>query len=297
MPIRTPSSRSSTSRRAASSTKPRDETRLETLLRRDRAILLAALAAIVLLACVYLIGFGAMPAGSEGQAMGAKMAGSGSAHPRSIAAAVAPWSAADFLVMLLMWTAMMLGMMTPSAAPMILLYARVGRQAAGSASPLAPAGWFAGGYLLAWTGFAAVATTLQWLLERAMLLTPTMAAASPALGGALLIAAGIYQWTPLKDSCLRQCRAPFQFIQRHGGFQRDRRGALILGLRHGAYCIGCCWGLMLLLFAGGVMNLLWIAALAVLVLAEKSLRVGRKLGRGAGVVLIAAGLAVAAGAF
>ncbi len=194
-------------------------------------------------------------------------------------------------MMLLMWSVMKVGMMLPSVAPMILIYARVARHASSRQSPFAPVGWFALGYGLAWTGFAIFATLLQWGLESAVLLTPLMVTASPLLGGALLVAAGLYQWSPLKTACLSQCQSPLLFIQRHGGFRGDHRAALALGLRHGIYCIGCCWALMLLLFVGGVMNLLWIAAIGAFVLVEK-LVPGRLVQRVTGLALIAAGAAL-----
>jgi predicted metal-binding membrane protein len=184
---------------------------------------------------------------------------------------------------------MMIGMMTPSAAPMILLYARVGRQAAQQGQPLAASAYFSAGYLVAWIGFALAASLAQWALERSALLSPMMEGASDVFGGAVLIGAGLYQWTPLKDACLRQCQAPWLFIQRHGGFRRDARGALAFGLRHGGYCIGCCWALMALLFVGGVMNVLWIAAIAILVLVEKIVPAGRMISRTAGAVFFAGG--------
>lgn len=271
---------------------------LEAVLRRDRAIVAAALAAIAGLAWFYLIEIGSAmaepvalpgmgPSGMADMAMAAP-------HVRSrgdaLTPALVPWSAHEFLLMFLMWAVMMAGMMTPSVAPMMLIYARVARQAQTRQMPFASTGWFALGYLLAWTGFAALATILQWTLEQAALLTPMMATASPSFGGALLIIAGIYQWTPLKEACLGQCQSPLLFIQNHGGFRGQWRSTLTLGLRHGAFCIGCCWGLMLLLFLGGVMNLLWIAGLAALVLIEKLVTRGRILARIVGIVFVAAGL-------
>jgi predicted metal-binding membrane protein len=191
--------------------------------------------------------------------------------------------------MFAMWTVMMFGMMAPSVAPMILIYARVGRQALTDGKPFAAAAWFAGGYLLAWTGFSLAATSAQWALERATLLTPMMVSASKILDGVVLIVAGLYQWTPLKEVCLSHCQAPLTFILRHGGFRSDGSGALTLGLRHGLYCIGCCWALMALLFVGGVMNLFWIAALAILVLLEKVIPSGQIIARFAGLTFIAGG--------
>jgi predicted metal-binding membrane protein len=172
---------------------------------------------------------------------------------------------------------------------MILMYARVGRQGKAEGKPFAATGWFAAGYFLAWIGFSLVATLVQWAIERATLLDSRMASASSVLGGIVLIAAGVYQWTPLKDVCLAQCQTPFQFLIRHGGFRSDLKGCLGLGLRHGGYCVGCCWVLMALLFVGGVMNVLWIALLALLVLLEKLTPFGRWVARAAGVACIAAG--------
>jgi predicted metal-binding membrane protein len=194
--------------------------------------------------------------------------------------------------MLTMWWVMMVGMMIPAAAPMILIYARVARQARGRGTPFAPSAWFALGYFVAWLGFALAATALQWSLERALLLTPMTASLTPRVGGALLIAAGLYQWTPLKDACLAYCQSPLRFIQRYG-FRGERGGAVGLGLRHGAYCIGCCWALMILLFVGGVMNLLWIAGIAALVLAEKIIAI-RFIRHASGLALVAAGAALLA---
>ena len=244
---------------------------LEAVLRRDRAIVIGALAALAILAWLYLASLAAMPA-MEG-----------------MAPAVAQRTAKDALATLAMWAVMMVGMMAPSVAPMILIYARVARQAESRGTPFAAAGWFALGYFLAWIGFAAAATALQYGLERTLLVSPMVAAATPWFGGALLVAAGIYQWTPLKNACLTLCQSPLQFIQRHGGFRGARGGSIALGLRHGLYCIGCCWALMLLLFVGGVMNLLWIAAIGALVLAEK-LVPGRLFQRLVGIALIAAGV-------
>jgi predicted metal-binding membrane protein len=184
-----------------------------------------------------------------------------------------------------MWAVMMVGMMTPSAAPLVLLYARVGRLVASEKPPFVASGWFAGGYLLTWVGFSFIATTAQWALERTGWLSPTMASVSNAFGGVILIAAGLYQWTPFKDACLSQCQAPLEFIQRHGGFRADARGSVALGVRHGAYCVGCCWILMALLFVVGVMNVLWIALLMVFVLLEKMLPTGRLISRISGQVL------------
>ena len=156
--------------------------------------------------------------------------------------------------------------------------------------PFAASGWFVAGYLLSWTGFSLTATTAQWGLEQAALLAPMTMAADHLLGAILLILAGLYQWTPLKGACLTQCQAPLVFIQCHGGFRREPAGSVRLGARHGLYCIGCCWALMALLFVGGVMNVLWIAAIAIFVLLEKVTPSGRVLSRVVGAAAIGAGV-------
>jgi predicted metal-binding membrane protein len=206
-----------------------------------------------------------------------------------MAPASAPWGAIEFAFVFVMWAVMMIGMMAPSVAPMILMYARVGRQGKVDGKPLVPTGWFAAGYLLAWLGFSLAATLAQWMVERAALLDSRMASASNVLGGIVLIAAGVYQWSPLKDACLAQCQSPLGFLMRHGGFRGDLPGCLLLGLRHGAYCVGCCWVLMLLLFVAGVMNVLWIALLALLVLLEKLTPFGVRIARAAGIICLATG--------
>src|SRR5262245_30922044 len=154
----------------------------------------------------------------------------------------------------LMWSVMMVAMM------MVLFYARVGRKAAIDAEPFTPTGLFAVGYLLVWFGFALAATGAHSALERDALLTTSMGGTSNIVGSILLIMAGLYQWSPLKATCLAHCQAPLLFIQGLGGFRRNLLGALEIGVWHGAYCIGCCWVLMTLLFIGGVMNMLWITA-------------------------------------
>jgi len=185
---------------------------------------------------------------------------------------------------------MMIGMMLPSVAPVVLLYAAVVRKSLALAQPLAPAAWFAAGYILSWALFSLIATLAQWALESMALLTPVMAMANRKLGGLLLIGVGAYQWLPLKRACLSNCRAPLAFIQRAGGFQSSIRGSIRLGILHGFYCIGCCWAMMCLLFVGGVMNLLWIAALMMFVLIEKLLPAGRLVATLSGGAAIAAGL-------
>jgi predicted metal-binding membrane protein len=263
-----------------------NDTALEAVLRRDRLVVVGALTVVTALAWSYVLWLSADMDMGGMDMTGFRMipAGMGLMAPAN-----APWKPIEFAFVFAMWAVMMVGMMAPSAAPMVLMYARVGRQAVATGKPFAATGWFAGGYFLAWIGFALAATFLQWLLEREALLDPEMSSASNVFGGVVLIAAGVYQWTPLKDVCLAQCQSPLQFLMRHGGFRDDVSGCLLLGLQHGAYCIGCCWVLMALLFVGGVMNVLWIALLAVLVLFEKLTAFGRWIARLAGCILAGAG--------
>ena len=184
------------------------------------------------------------------------------------------WTAGYFWMMFWMWVVMMVGMMVPSAAPMILIYAAVVRKAQRQGTPIASAGAFTAGYLAMWVAFSFLATVAQWQLDRAAMLSPMMVAKSPHFGAALLLAAGVYQWLPMKDSCLKHCQSPFHFISTH--WQQGTLGAFRMGMEHGIFCIGCCWLLMVLLFLGGVMNLLWVAAITVFVLLEKILPLGTR---------------------
>jgi predicted metal-binding membrane protein len=263
---------------------------LEAVLRRDRLVVATSLGALAALAWAYVLWLTAdMNMGGMNMS-GFRMIPAGL---RMMVPATAPWSAVEFTFVFVMWAVMMVGMMAPSAAPMILMYARAGRQGAIAGKPLAATGWFVTGYLLAWTGFSLVATLVQWVLERKALLDARMASANILLGAVVLIAAGIYQWTPIKGVCLAHCQSPFRFLMSHGGFRSNVRGCLRLGFLHGTYCVGCCWTLMALLFVVGVMNVLWIALLALLVLLEKLTPWGRWVARIAGAVCIAAGTWIA----
>ena len=259
---------------------------LEAVLRRDRLLVAGALGVIAVLAWGYVLWLAADMDMGGMDMTGFRMipAGIGIMLPAN-----EPWRAIEFAFVFLMWAVMMIGMMAPSVAPMILMYARVGRQGSAKGKPLVATGWFAAGYFLTWIGFSLVATLVQWMVERATLLDSRMASASNVFGGLVLIAAGVYQWSPLKDVCLVRCQSPIGFLMRYGGFRSDLPGCLLMGFRHGAYCIGCCWALMALLFVGGVMNVLWIALLALLVLLEKLASFGRWIARAAGVACVTAG--------
>ena len=250
---------------------------IESALRRDRAIVLASVAILASLSWLYLW--------LEADAMDRMMMG---LRPMAMQPSAA--SAATFSLTFLMWAMMMVGMMLPSAAPMTLLYAAMVRKNSERGTAL-PAVWiFAGGYLLVWTAFSLGATVLQVLLEELRVASSMMVSTSKWLTGGILLAAGVYQWSPLKNKCLAKCRSPIEFIAGH--WRAGSLGALRMGAAHGLYCVGCCWALMLLLFVGGVMNILWVALIAGLVAVEKLVPGGRWVGRAAGVALAGAGLYV-----
>jgi predicted metal-binding membrane protein len=256
------------------------------VLRRDRVAILAAIAVMTLLSWSYLVWLSA-DMNREGMDMtGLRMIPSGMGL---MVPAHMPWGAMEFGFVFAMWTVMMVGMMTPSAGPIFVMYDRIGRQSKASGRPLAATAWFAFGYFVVWIAFSLFATLLQWVLERSALLDFTMASTSNIFGGIVFIAAGLYQWTHLNELCRVECQRPFAFVMRHGGYRRDAMGSVMLGLRQGAYCVGCCWALMALLLVGGVMNVLWIALLALLAFLERVVFKGQLIARLAGIVLIAGG--------
>ena len=206
-----------------------------------------------------------------------------------VPASSGPWTFGYSLLMLVMWVVMMAAMMLPSATPMILLYAKIARGRQGEEKHAIRSNCFVLGYIALWTVFSLVAVSLQFGLEIAAMLSPTMQTTNGALAGVVLITAGVYQWTSLKQACLQHCRSPLEFLVTH--WRNGLRGAFAMGMQHGAYCLGCCWMLMLLLFIGGVMNLLWIAALTFFVLVEKFAPAGHWIARAAGVLLIGWGIA------
>lgn len=247
---------------------------LEGALRRERALVIAALLGVVALSWAYLLAGAGTMQEMDGMLM-----------PMSSG----PWTASHAALMLVMWIVMMAAMMLPSAAPTILLYSTIARARRAKGERTSNAGIFTLGYIAVWTAFSLIAVALQFGLERVALLSPMMETTSIALAGSVLVAAGIYQWTPLKRACLRHCRSPMEFVLTH--WREGNGGAFRMGLRHGTYCVGCCWMLMLLLFVGGIMNLAWIAGLAIFVLVEKLAPAGNRIGQAAGVLLIAWGAA------
>jgi predicted metal-binding membrane protein len=251
---------------------------LETILRRERLIIGGCLAAMVLVAWSYLFHLKAAMRDMD-------MPGMVMPDPHE-------WGVMAVLLLFVMWDVMMVAMMVPSAAPMVLAFLAMNHRRQTAARPLVPVGIFLVGYLAVWTAYSAGATLAQWGLHKAALLSPTMAATSPVLSGGLLLAAGVFQWTPLKHACLKGCRSPLSFLMSE--WRDGTAGAFVMGLRHGSYCLGCCWILMGLLFAAGVMNLFWVAVIALFVMAEKILVLGEVLGHVTGVALVTAGVVLMA---
>jgi predicted metal-binding membrane protein len=267
---------------------------LEALVRRDRNVVIVALATVIALSWGYLL-FGAGMGTSALEmtrmshfGMSGRMAGGPMMTPAS-------WTPGYAVLMFFMWWIMMIAMMLPGAAPMVLLFAAVNRKQRETGRPCVATSVFALGYLAVWAGFSLVAVMLQWGFERTGLLSPMSVGTNVIFGGVVLLAAGVYQLTPLKHACLGHCRSPRAFLSTH--WRPGARGALRMGLEHGAYCVGCCSFLMGLLFVGGVMNLYWIAGLAVFVFFEKSVPVGHWLGYATGVALSVGGVALLTLAF
>jgi len=200
------------------------------------------------------------------------------------------WSSADVLLAGVMWSVMMIGMMAGSATPVVMLYA--GAQRARPRRSRFALTAFVLGYVVVWVGFSVCAAIAQWGLHESLALSTSMATSSPRVGGAILLIAGAYQLTSLKAACLAHCQSPLGFLMAH--WREGPVGAFRMGARHGLYCLGCCWALMLVLFVVGVMNLAWVAALAAFVFVEKLGIAPHALSRAAGVVLIVAGVALIA---
>jgi len=272
---------------------------LESVLRRDRLVVVIALIAVIVLSWVYVLAGAGMgmsafemtrmtqPVGvidsTQPSVQGMSMGGTAVGGTMVTGA----WTVGYAVVIFFMWWVMMFGMMLPSAAPLLLLFARMMRKEKDKGAPYVPTGVFALGYVIMWAAFSAIATGAQWGLEASGLLSGIMVGTSAVLGAGLLIAAGVWQLTPWKNACLRHCRSPIGFLSAH--WRPGRTGAFKMGLVHGAFCLGCCWFLMALLFYGGVMNLYWIIGLALYILIEKLLPAGARIGQLTGVILIAWG--------
>ena len=296
-------------------TKPDDARRpdaLEAVLRRDRKVVTFVLVTVILGCWIYLLagaGTGMIPhemavlvpdemrmEPSQPSMSGQETmtAASGQSSMADMMMAPVTWTPGYALVMFSMWWLMMIAMMLPSAAPMVLLHATVARKGLAEADGTPPprlrsmSTAFVSGYLAMWGAFSLIAVAAQWALERGELLSAMMMPTSKWLGASLLLAAGVWQLTPFKTACLRHCRSPVQFLSDH--WRPGVGGAFRMGVGHGAFCLGCCWFLMALLFFGGVMNLIWIIGLALLVLLEKLMPAGVALGRVTGLLLVAWGV-------
>ena len=250
-----------------------------TILKRDRVIVVAGLGGIIALAWAYVVYLARDMSNMT---------------PEMSMPNMQVWGTMDFVLMFVMWAVMMVAMMTPSAAPMILMHSSMERRRHADRNPYQATAIFLLGYLMIWTAFSAAATLAQWGLHTAALLSPMMVSTSPILGGILLIGAGAFQFTPLKHACLSSCRSPLGFFMTE--WREGRRGTLVMGLRHGSLCMGCCWLMMALLFVAGVMNLLWVAAIAAYVLVEKVAPAGHWVSRAIGLVVIGWGVWMLAGA-
>jgi predicted metal-binding membrane protein len=264
-----------------------EPTFLEAVLARDRIVVICGLIAVIAAAWIWIaLGAGMDTAMTDmpGQQM------PGMTDMTMSVMTPASWSFGYAALMFSMWWIMMVAMMLPSATPTLLLFARISRKEKAGGRPYVPTAVFAAGYLAVWGGFSVIAAGLQWALERLGLLSPMMANTSVWLGGLILIAAGLWQLTPVKTVCLRHCRTPLSFLLGH--WKPGHLGAFRMSLEHGAYCVGCCWFLMGLLFVGGIMNLYWIAGLAAFVLIEKTVPLGHWVSRAAGAVLVLWGMAV-----
>ena len=246
----------------------------DAVLKRDRTFVILGLACIAAISWAYMLYLGW---GME-KSMGMEMV-----MPRTQG-----WGGVDFALMFVMWAVMMVAMMTLSATPMILTFSRIIRRRHEEHNPIVATGAFLAGYLVVWTIFSAVATFAQWGLHRAALLSPMMVSNNPLLGGMLLIGAGVFQFTPLKHACLNHCRSPIGFFLTE--WRDGNRGAFLMGVHHGTYCVGCCWLLMALLFVAGVMNLLWVATIAAYVLVEKIVPAGHWVSRAIGLCIIVVGV-------
>jgi predicted metal-binding membrane protein len=248
-----------------------ESTRLEQLIRHDRVLIVGGLVLVTALCWAWIAPmavdmYGAMTGPSAWMM-------------------TTNWDAAHILLLWAMWAVMMAGMMLPSASPMLLIYAQAVRRKSDAPGLVSRVYAMAAGYLIVWAAFSVAATGLQRLLSEWLLLTPMMEMVRPAAIASVLALAGLYQLTPIKRICLRWCRSPLAFVMQR--WRNGTAGALRMGIEHGVYCLGCCWALMLLLFAGGVMNIYVIVALTLLVLIEKVAAFGEWSSRVSGVALLA----------
>jgi predicted metal-binding membrane protein len=221
-------------------------------LRRDKVTVVFCMATVTLIAWVYMIRM----------AFEMTEAGMSVSDPCMV-----DWSLRDFRMIFSMWSMMMVAMMLPTVAPIILIFSAVNRQRSNERNPLIPTGLFLLAYLFVWVAYSALATFAQWGLHASAILSHSMTINSPILGGAFFLAAGVFQWTPFRDACMSHCRSPIGFVLTE--WREGKRGAMIMGLKHGTFCVGCCWMLMALSFVLGAMNMLWMAMLTIFMFLEK----------------------------
>ncbi len=270
---------------------PPVDTAFEAALRRDRLIVIAALVAVIALSWAYLLaGAGMGMSGLEMTRMSQHELTGNVDHAAKMHPAA--WTPGYAALMFSMWWVMMIAMMLPSAAPLMLVFATVNRRQRATGRPHVAMAIFASGYLAAWGAYSLAGVLLQWVFERIGILSPMLVASSDEFVIFLLLAAGLYQLTPIKQACLRYCRSPLDFL--NSRWRPGAAGALQMGLLQGAACVGCCWFLMALMFVSGLMNLYWIAGLALLVLLEKTIPGGQSFGRAIGIGLLVASAGVLA---
>jgi predicted metal-binding membrane protein len=246
----------------------------EAVVKRDRNIVIAGLSAVIFIAAIYTINM-AQSYGGMSVAMLQHQNHTG-------------YSNDSFLNLFTMWTVMQIAMMSPTAVPMILMHAKVERSRHPEQSPVIATTLFFLGYIIVWVVFSAVFAIIQMVLQSSALLSPQMSSANPWLAGGILIAAGLFQFSKLKEVCLNECRSPVTYFMLE--WREGNTGALLMGLKHGVHCVGCCWVLMALLFVAGVMNLLWMSLITVFVLIEKVMPKGDIFGRVGGVGMLIWGI-------
>ena len=260
----------------------------ERVIRHEQTIIIGGLALICILSWIYVI---------NGAGTGMSVWAMTTAQfppPTNIYNDPMVWGYSYWLIMLMMWWIMMIAMMIPSAVPMILLYARVYRHAQSNNqldNSIIPTSLFASGYLISWLAFSLFVIILHWGLEKSELVHSMMMwSTSIKLSAVFLIIAGIYQFSPLKHACLTHCRSPAEFLSKN--WRNSRIGAMQMGIKHGLYCVGCCWVLMGLLFVGGIMNLLWIVGLAIFILLEKVTPFGNEIAKVSGAAMMLVGISL-----
>ena len=256
----------------------------EKIVRRDRLIVFVALGFIVFLAGLYTV----LGVGMDMSALEMTHMSSNGAEPMAMASMMR-WTPSYLALVALMWWIMMIAMMTPSAAPTILLFSALKRIGKDGKNAHLFSATFLFGYLVIWGVFAISATLLQWGLGSVGLVDISMMTiSSKFFAGLVLICAGLYQFSPVKNACLEHCRSPASFLTEHN--RPGLKGAFNTGARHGVFCLGCCWAIMALLFVGGIMNLYWITGLAVYVVVEKFLPNGKLVAKVTGAALVTSGV-------